>query len=278
MSESAYDRSTSALWSAFIVIGAACCLLVAIWLQMLPERKADHPVGQGGPHEIQIESRFQETAEANLLTDVQTPEQDEQTFTEFATLHQLMAIVDAQPTSDGMPKLGTIGESIGAEGDGIDGQLHVTPTQPQKRKHEWFFAVDAPKDQSEYASMLSGLGIELAAVFSDGRIVYLDLAEISRGKTSVVRQFDSFEHETRYFTTWNGGDLQVNDRALFEFAGVDVAGAKLIQLIPETLEQQLQEKEAAFAGRSKDQIRRTWFRLAPSANGFVFTVTRQSER
>ena len=142
----------------------------------------------------------------------------------------------------------------------------------QRGVRRWVFEVQPPRDAGSYARMLDQLGIELGAAFPDGRIVYLSHS----GGQAVFRTADSAAADQRFFATWSRGELQELDEELFELAGLDVARAKVVHLFPESLEQELARRETAFAGRSADQIHRTWFEIGADGSEFGISVIRQT--
>ncbi len=108
----------------------------------------------------------------------------------------------------------------------------------------------------------------------DHSMVYI--SNLSAAKPS-VRRAASGEGEKRLFFTWQGGKRRQADVELFGKAGINVGPDTVIfHFYPPATENTLALKERDYRNRPIRQIRRTFFAVVPSGNGFDFEVTRQA--
>jgi hypothetical protein len=141
------------------------------------------------------------------------------------------------------------------------------------RQQRWYvhFADQGSLDQ--YARQLDSFGIELGALLDDHTMAYLSALSSQK---PVVRREASGEGEKRLFFTWQGGKRRQADVELFTNAGVPIGPDTIIfHFYPPETENLLAVKERDFRNRPVRQIRRTFFAVVPSDNGFSFEVTRQ---
>ncbi|MGB4740007.1 MAG: hypothetical protein WBH50_17555 [Fuerstiella sp.] len=276
MAETFYDRSTSALWTSIILLSMLCAGLILVWQQFLTVPKTGHPNPIDPPVPLEINSQYHEPQSPQFETNTSVPLDDEEPITETNALSLQELAITINLHSDSASGLTNDGRSNSNTGESGSSDLSnhgpLRSSRRSSRDHHWFFEVDAPHSESAYTNMLQQLGIQLAAVFPDGTIVYLE----NKGGVLSSRSESNIQQEQRYFTTWSGGDLQLLDEALFRSVGVDISEAKLVQLMPAELEEQLATMEAAYADREPEQIRRTWFRLSNTDTGFKFMVTQQT--
>ncbi|MBX3443610.1 MAG: hypothetical protein KF774_14480 [Planctomyces sp.] len=132
------------------------------------------------------------------------------------------------------------------------------------------FANDA--SLTAYAAQLDYFGIELGAMFRDGRLVYL--SDVSKSPKS--RVVTSGRDEKRLYFTWQGGERKQADIQLFQRAGVDASRANILHFYPENIENVLATLELKYANRPAKDIRRTYFQVLAQRGGYSFEVTRQT--
>lgn len=143
------------------------------------------------------------------------------------------------------------------------------------REQRWFVSFANGGTLDEYARQLESFQIQLGALLPSGKLIYLSNLTDARPKT---REETDGSREKRMYMTWQGGKLRAADRQLFEKAGIDITGGILFHFYPKPAEQQLARLEyerAQKSNRTIDQIRRTYFVVQRSGNGYSFLVTRQ---
>ena len=141
------------------------------------------------------------------------------------------------------------------------------------REQRWFVGFPERATVDAYARQLDHFGIELGALFSDGRLVYLSQLTQAPPQTRTVQ---SGQEETRLYFTWQGGSRRVADLLLFQRAGIDAAGATILHFYPPATEATLARLERAYREAPVESIRRTYFAVAQAQNGWQFVVTRQT--
>jgi hypothetical protein len=272
LGETFYDRTTSALWTLFLVAGCVCALLIAIWLQFV-----DSGVPRSFIKTVPIVVSPREIVQPELpqrLNVIQVPE-DAASFgarqNSESDLPQLFETVTSASVIESATRTNHKGKANDSETTGLEAGGSFLHRLPPRR---WSFEISAPRSASEYGRMLDHFGVELGAVFSDNRVVYL--SHVSG--VSQIRRADNLEAETRIFTVWSAGELVDLDHEFFRSSGVNITGAKLVQFFPPETEEMLQEKAESFAGRTSAEIYHTWFQLVPTADGFTFDVVRQTGR
>ncbi len=276
--ETAYEKVTTALLTGLLLLCLVCGLLVAIWLQFdwhlsTHDGSPPSPGNNGGSMTIATErSNLHKPLVAAAVSPPLQLTEHETSHPERPVEQLINAIEDSAVDAS----------SIGTDSSSHLSGMEFSETAGEKdsgnsklwraRKiRRWFFNVQAPRNAAEYTRMVNEAGIELGALFPDGRLVYLSH---SNGVASV--RTASATLDNRYFTVWSRGELQQLDEELFREAGVDIAGAQIVHLFSPRLEQDLIRRELAFAGRSADMIQRTWFRIEPAHGAFEVSVVRQT--
>lgn len=140
------------------------------------------------------------------------------------------------------------------------------------REMRWYVSFSNEASLTSYAQQLDYFGIELGAVFKDGRLVYLS----NMSKTPRTRTVNTGKGEERLYFTWQGGDRKQADIQLFQKAGVDAGGANILHFYPEKIENHLATIEVLYANRTAKEVRRTYFSVVPQKGNFIFQVTRQT--
>lgn len=141
------------------------------------------------------------------------------------------------------------------------------------REQRWFVRFDETGSIDLYARQLEFFGIELGAILSGGKLVYLSKPSADRPTTRTV---DGGGSEKRLYMTWQGGGRRVADLQLFKKAGIEVGSATIFHFYPPQTEARLAQLERDYAGRPVDQIRRTYFSVKPTPSGYEFVVTQQT--
>lgn len=141
------------------------------------------------------------------------------------------------------------------------------------REQRWFVRFDEGGTSQSYARQLDAFGIELGALLPSGELVYLSNMS---SKSPNVRRVDSGAGEDRLYFTWQGGGRRGADLEIFRQASVDIGSAPMFHFYPKETENQLAQLEAKYRGRPAQDIRRTYFSVAPKGSGYEFVVTRQA--
>jgi len=148
------------------------------------------------------------------------------------------------------------------------------PGSGEPRESRWFVKFADQESLEEYARQLDYFGIELGVVHAKrSELVYV--SNLSRA-TPTKRVVQSGRDEERLYMTWQGGRRQAADTKLLQKAGVDPAGGFIVHFYPAQTEQLLAQAERKYANRPESEIRRTYFVIVPSRNGYSFAVTMQT--
>jgi hypothetical protein len=141
------------------------------------------------------------------------------------------------------------------------------------RHQRWYVFFSDEGSLTQYTKQLDFFGIELGALMPDRTITYL--SQLTADKPD-VRNAAGGSGEKRLFFTWQGGKRRQADVQLFTKAGVPIGSDTIIfHFYPPDTENMLALKERAYRDRPVRQIRRTFFTVVPSKDGFDFDVTRQ---
>jgi hypothetical protein len=289
-----YDRIWSTLVALIAVLVAAVWFLSLVWNSFQPHRAkhmqlvefiADEPTGGiegGSPTEsLKLEGTGPERADATPgeSSPDERPEVEEvlRNVSLESTANDAMGTVasgssdqlalDAAPVAStkGGFALGTGNKPALGGGPGSRGGW--------PRQQRWYVQFADQGSLDAYAKQLDHFGIELGALLEDHTIAYV--SELS-GQTPVVRRASSGEGEKRLYFTWQGGKRRQADVELFNKAGVEIGPDTVIfHFYPPETENILAVRERDYRNRPVRQIRRTFFLVIPSGDGFDFEVTRQ---
>lgn len=140
------------------------------------------------------------------------------------------------------------------------------------RETRWMvrWADDSSPDM--YAAQLEYFGIELGALTRDGKLIYLSNLTAER---PTARTVTSGADEKRLYMTWQAGERQKADLALFEKAGIKLDKVTLFHFYPAQTEQQLAQLEVSYANKQPQYIRKTYYVVQRERNGYKLVVTRQ---
>ena len=142
------------------------------------------------------------------------------------------------------------------------------------RHQRWYVYFPDEGSLTQYTKQLDFFGIEIGALMPDRTMSYV--SQLSAEKP-VVRNAATGEGEKRLFFTWQGGKRRQADVELFTKAGVPIGPDTVIfHFYPPATENMLALKERGYRDRPVRQIRRTFFTVVPTTDGFDFEVTRQA--
>ncbi len=274
-----YDRVSSSMIAIVIGLVVAAIWLGVVWLtNRIPQGENVAPLEllelSGGKPDgaldetLNVESPEPETQDPSVAEEV-----DEQTeITEMLeqvvelsdrAAEQVQQQFDAMPVNTGNPgsKQGTGRHPLGM-GPGEGGF---------PREKRWFTRF-AGGSLAEYAKQLSHFGIVLGVLTGDGKLHYM--TKLTADKPT-IRTVTSGKGERRLYMTWRGGNRRKSDIKLFRKAGIDAGGALIIHFYPAKLETQLASLERKYQNQNVEKIRRTYFLVRGSREGYQFVVTKQ---
>jgi hypothetical protein len=289
---SSYDRVSSWLLSFLVITGVTVtCLLAVYFSQKWAHRAVILPVmpvsagggGTGGTPESMGTGDDLEQPGSSEVADLVEPQlQDTLMAVESAVTAKSAILTDEtldlgiEPT-EGQSKgdkrrPGFGGGSGGGSGGGIGsgfGTGRGGPTEPQREVRF------EPADLAEYASWLDFFKIELGVLGQDNKVYYA--YNLSQSRPS-VREGDPSDEQRLYMNPTNS-EFAALDRKLAEAAGIADKGQIILQFYPQPAQTILYNLEQKHAGaRKPEQIRRTVFRVKPTAEGFEFSVEEQFYR
>jgi hypothetical protein len=292
---SSYDRVSSWLVSALVVVGVAVAALVFIYFtqQLLKEHFSVPvtPVGSGGGgtggisdptgtgHDLEPPG----TDEAPDLTEPQLQDTLSAVATAVTTRSALIADENIDANMEPVAGAGA-GDSRrpgggGGEGGGFGGGIgsgfgRGRGGGPETKREIRF----EPQNLNEYAQWLDYYKIEIAVLDTQDNKVYYAY-NLSRSKPDVRVSDPSQQPENRLSFNSTLSQFAALDRQLAVKAGIADKGEIILQFFPDetaTLLLDLEQKSAG--GRTPEQIRRTIFRVTRNGNRFEFSVAEQAYR
>lgn len=276
-----YDRVSS--WTIALFLGAAglCFCVVAVWItNRLPAPTTAAPVElievpggfeDGSPDEtLRVDSPEPEVHDASPA---EIPADQTEIAEALETVVELSESATQQVQQQFETGVQNTGKTGSAKGTGKKG-LGVGPgTGGMPREQRWFVRFGDRAGVDEYAKQLQFFGIELGALLPDGRLAY---ASKLTDASPTVRYAAGGAGEQRLYMTWQGGDRRAADVELFKRGGVTLhADTVIFHFYPKEAESQLVRLEVDYRGRPVKQIRRTYFAVEPSGQGYQFSVVRQ---
>jgi len=276
-----YDWVSSWLIAIVLALLFAVGGLAVVWAAVRPsERKEPVPVEiveiPGGDEQGVLEEtlRLESPAEASSdpsLAEIEAPESEiEETLENVVDVAAAATnLADKQfeleTRNAGKPGSAT---GTGRRALGMGGGEAGIP-----REQRWFISYADQQSLEAYARQLDHFGIELGALTRDGRIIYLSRLSDPQPQ---VRTVDRGSGETRLYMIWQGGGRRRADLQLFQKAGIEIGDAVILQFYPRETEDQLARLERSYRDRPAEQIRRTYFSVRATENGYEYAVTRQT--
>ncbi len=283
MRETSYDRASSLGLSVIVLLVGLTLLLIAIWLSnFLPTVHVERVVmtaGTGG---------FEDGAEDETL-DVESPEDlsddpslaNDQQETQLEEVVDNMVSVSATAASFRLPAAfpddasgGLPGSAVGTGSRPLGSGGGRTGGTPEHKR--WVIEFAENRSLNLYAQQLDFFGIELAAAFPDGRIVYVK----NLSGDVQVREGTLSDEDQRIYFNWQGAAERAQaDRELLTRAGIpNLDQARILHFYPPETEQMLLRLEQEYADRPVERIRRTNFRVEGEPGNFRFVVRSQKYR
>jgi hypothetical protein len=291
---SSYDRVSSWLLAFLGITGVTVSGLMAIFFsQQWADRKLIVPVmpislggggGTGGsPDSMGTGDELEQPGDAELAVLMEPQLPDTLAAIESAVTLKSAIVSDdtidvgIEPTEGASQgdsrRPGFGGGSGGGSGGGVGsgfGRGRGGPPEPQR---EIRFE---PSDLAEYARWLDFFKIELGVLNAEENRIYYAY-NLSQSKPSVRTGAPS--DEQRLYMNPTNSQFAALDRELAEAAGIAEKGQIILQFFPPPAQAILYNLEQKHDGtRRPDEIRRTVFRVRPTAEGFEFSVEEQFYR
>ncbi|MCA9097529.1 MAG: hypothetical protein KDA36_04055, partial [Planctomycetaceae bacterium] len=226
MRTTSYERVNSGLLSVIIGLVVAVVCLYIMWMGLWPDPpqrtvpveivELSGGVEDGTPgEELRVDSPLPEIPDA-------TPNEestDEPSEIE-ETLDQVMDLSDEATNLAERQfevQTATAGRAGSSKGTGRRGLGSGPGRSGFPREQRWFVTFADQSSITEYARQLDFFGIELAALYPEGKIVFLS----NLSKTVSKRTAESGKGETRLYMTWQGGSRRLADMELLKKNGVD---------------------------------------------------------
>lgn len=303
---SQHDKVSSGLLAVCMLLGTLTVLLITAWIaNLLPSPRLPPPVTLleedpgGDPHGF-IDGTPGETlalgspdadpndpvmAEAEALPD--TAEVSAESLDAVADLSDAAELTDAAmsdsadapvanqkfataslvPTRPGSPfgKPGGTGRPPLGSGTGKGGF---------PREMRWFVKFSERGTLDEYAAQLQFFGIELGALMPDGKLILV--SQLTAPKPT-SRTVTNGQEEKRLYFTWKTGLRKGVDLQILKRAGVDATDALIMHFYPPQTENQLAVLEKQYKNREASRIKRTYFDVRSTRDGYEFVITSQTE-
>lgn len=264
---SAYDRLSGALAAGIMIFGTLTALMFAMWLLMITPRKDSNlvvaeipPIGDPG-----------EEKPLGVKDDILEPGVEEFPEVDIPQLADAVeAVTDAPSRFRGM--LATVDGNAEQMGKGRGyGSIGGGGTGGGGKPYERWVIEYESDNINIYIDQLQTFGIQIGAVHKvlDEVNLVFDLG--SSPSHRAVRR----EEEKRVYFVPTQGRLKSWDQRFANQAGINMAGKILVQFYPPETSQRLAQLEAEEAGRRGmeiSEIRRTIFKVRPTANSYEYYV------
>lgn len=277
---SRFDVVRSLLMAFLLFIGVFVLMLFIVWLTRQFEFKAREfpPIEENaagrGDHAEGFERDF-EPPGAEEVEDLLEPTLEDTLEAVTDTVSTVAASLDTMNTDSPVSTVGSgAGDSRqkGPLGEGED----IVP-----RFDRWTLKF-AASDVDAYAKQLDFYGIDLGAI--GGGVQGVDIASNLSGAPR-TRRVDSQDPAAKrlYFRWTAANQLAQFDQQLLQKAGVQLGSNRIwMQFIPENLENELANREMAYARdnghQSVTEIAKTVFESTAEGNGYQFEVIEQRYR
>lgn len=282
MRETRYDLTSSLVIAAALVLIGSVILLISVWLSnLLPERVRSEVLmvaGQGATEQgemnktLHVESPEDASDDPSLSNDQQETHLEQVLDRMVSASGEAVQFKIANDFADAFSS-GSPGSAEGTSGNPYGPGGGLRPGIP--REQRWTVEFSEEGSLAQYAQQLDFFGIELGAVYQDGRVIYV--GKLSSGYE--VRESRIDAGDDRLFMSWQQGDRIKADQQLMKDAGIaDVAQSKVVHFYPKQTEDLLAALEKSYAGRPPEQIRRTRFRATGAPGAFEFVVESQKYR
>lgn len=281
MGVTSYDRATAVLIAACFFLAGAVLYLVTVWISNLrpaPKLMAameiiESPGGDpdGAPGEtLLIESPEPEITDPSPAeevaeqTDVQEQMENITDIADDAALQENRTFEQA-PVTAGKPGSA---KGTGRKPLGMGGGKGGIP-----REQRWFVNFSERGTLEEYTAQLDYFGIELGVLLPDGKLTLISNLTAAR---PMVRTLTNGADEKRLYMTWRGGSRKALDLQIFQKAGVNASQGLVMHFYPQNTENMLANLELQYRNKKADQIKRTYFVVRKTKDGYEFAVSSQT--
>lgn len=266
-----YDSLNAFLISAIILVGFMVTLLFCIWLTMILDFSGrqpamlvayEEPFGNEKPEGYE-DDIFEPGVEE--FPEVETPQLKDALEAVTEAVSSVKANLEAR---DGDAAEMGRGKGFGSR-DGGPGNGNADVIPEHKR---WKIDYES-NNISEYAKQLSFFEIDIGAVSQNTNGI-TRLHDVGGNPQTIVTERSAekktlyFTHEKRRMRRW--------DETLVKQNGIDLDGSFTVQFYPMKTRVLLRQIEQAYLteiGRTLPDVRRTFFKVVPSAGGFEFKLT-----
>lgn len=269
-----FDQVSSLLMTLLLFFGVFVLLMLLLWLferlefkgQKLVVVPVEEPAGRGA--NAAGEERDFEPPAAEEVEDLLEPTLEETITAVTDAVTSVAAAVDTMSLNQGTVSKGD-SRPPGPEGEGEN----IVP-----RFERWQLKFTA-KSLTGYATQLDHFGIELAAI---GGQPGVDYAFDFVGSPKKRRGAGGESEQRLYFRWTDVTEFTEYDRQLLQQAGVPLSGRIVLMFISKELEEQLYQREMAYAQEKgydhPRYIASTVFEVQPVRGGFEFVVIDQRYR
>ena len=157
--------------------------------------------------------------------------------------------------------------------DNVTSKVSPRREAAESSGREWEIVFPEGISTEEYARQLDFFDVDIAAVSKNGRIEYI--SSVSQYKPE--KRQGRVESEYRLQIGWKSGELRAADRRLLRKAGIGSRGKELQHFFPRDVVEQMAKLEVDYAGRKREEIHRTRFKIRPldDEGGYEFVVVEQ---
>lgn len=272
---SLYDRVSSLLTAALVILGSVVTFLFLIWLTSVIkfDRQApvmffeEQPAGDEKPEGV-AEDELEPGVEE--FFDVETPQLADALE---AVTNALSTVQANNEFRDGdAPQMGK-GRGLGSK-DGGDGTGKGDVIPEHKR---WKIEYQA-NDINKYAAQLSYFKIDLGAVNKLNNDIF---RMVDPGGVGQIVPSDRTKEKKSVYFAHERVQLQRWDETLFKRKGVDMSQSFSVQFYPEETKKLIRQVEGQYLMSNQRQLREvqnTFLKVVAKGNGFEFQVTKQVYR
>jgi hypothetical protein len=282
-----YDITVSALATAAMFAGMTLIAMICMWFpDFVPTDRTTpvsslHSIDDGLPNgdtnnSLNVESPGDISLDPSLANEESDVTQLEEVVEQVVEVSVAAATIVAPDESSGSMTSAPRRSAKGSGNSPISSRKNSDP-RGSERERRWIVEFADKGDLKNYAAQLDFFSIELGAMFpAEGRLVYLSNLGSESPDTREIRE-DSGHIEQRMFTQWTTGssERRMVDVELFQRVGIDASNAVIMHFYTSETENLMARIEQEFGGHTPDEIRRTYFRVRKTGNGYEFYVHKQ---
>lgn len=282
-----YDITVSALATAAMFAVMILVVMICLRLSNFAPTIETKPIpsfqsiGGGLPNgdpntSLNVESPDDKELDPSLANEETDVTQLEEVVEQVAEVSETAATIVAPNEFSGFTTSARPGRAEG-NGNSPIGSGNNSDHRGSERERRWVVEFADKGDLDLYAAQLDALTIELGAMFpAEGRLVYLSNMGSVSPDIREIRE-DSGHIEQRLFMHWTAGsgERRQADVALFQRSKIDASNAVIMHFYSEETETQMFRIEQEFGGHTTSEIRKTYFRVRKTGDGYEFFVHKQ---